>query len=96
MFSLQLAKRVAIPALIVLLSISLYLYIQALREKIEFKNMQIATLEQKLTYTKELAKKKSFEAEWNATEPIGSYKEYDYEIIENNDSNFSTIQFFKL
>lgn len=95
MFSLQLAKRFALPTLLVLLSISLYLYIQALKEKIEFKDMQIATLEQKLAYNKEIAKKESFEAEWNATEPT-HYKEYDYEISKDNDTNISTIQFFKL
>ena len=96
MFSLQLAKRFALPTLLVLLSISLYLYIQTLKEKIEFKDMQIATLEQKLAYNKETAKKESFEAEWNATEPIEHYKEYDYEITENDDTDISTIEFIKL
>ena len=83
-------------SIFVILLIFIYLYILNLKDKLEVKNAQIVILMHEIAYFKQLSKKYEFEAEWNTTEPTEQYKEYEYEIFENNNTNLNTIEFIKL
>lgn len=89
-----LLKKIAPYLIVALLFISVVGYVKYINSDRDNLRAEVENKKEEIEIKKDEIKVESFESKWEATDP--KKEEYNFEIIESNDTNSLSIQFLKL